>query len=147
MFTVTLRLSHGGSFCIKSLWCSHSSRGTWRTCCRLPIASSTSGKPAEWWGRPDPWWFFKEKTRETLKYGRIACEGPLDGCDHSTGFSPMEHSSQGLNEDADRCCYNSTCSTETYCISVTNNCNYFHSLFFVFSEVKESLLVMVKQDF
>lgn len=54
----------------------------------------------------------------------MTCEGPLDRCEETTDHSRMGHSSQGLNEeDVEGRCYNPKCSTETNCISVTNNCN------------------------
>lgn len=54
----------------------------------------------------------------------MTCGGPLDCCEQTTDYSLMEHSSQGLNEeDIEGCCYNPKCSTETKCISVTDNCN------------------------
>lgn len=51
----------------------------------------------------------------------MACEGSPDCCKETTDHILMGRGPQGLNEDIDGRCYN--CSTETNCISVTNNCN------------------------
>ena len=65
----------------------------------------------------------KKRKRKTV-YGQMTCEGAPDCWEETTDHSLMGHSPQELiDRDMDERCYIPKCSTETNCISVTNNCN------------------------